>query len=52
MIVHCHYILNSSTMTNIEVKFYERVPYELHELNENLEQLINLLLLKNNGAET
>lgn len=39
-------------MTNLEIKFYERVPYELHRLNENLEELINLLTLKEDGTET
>ena len=39
-------------MTNLEIKFYERVPNELHRLNENLEELINLLTLKEDGTET
>lgn len=39
-------------MTNLEIKFYERVPHELHRLNENLEELINLLTLKEDGTET
>ena len=30
-------------MTNLEVKFYERVPSELHRLNENLQTIINIL---------
>lgn len=40
-------------MTNLEIKFYERVPYELHKLNENLEELTNLLTTyKEDGTET
>ena len=40
-------------MTNLEIKFYERVPNELHRLNENLEELINLLTTyKEDGTET
>lgn len=30
-------------MTVLEVRFMERVPNELHKLNENLETIINLL---------
>ena len=30
-------------MTVLETRFMERVPNELHKLNENLEMIINLL---------
>ena len=33
-------------MTNLEVKFYESVPYELSKLNENLEILVTILTEK------
>lgn len=40
-------------MTQIELKFLERVPNELHQLNENLEKIINLLIiLTENGTNT
>lgn len=39
-------------MTQIELKFLERVPNELHHLNENLEKIINLLTEIKNGTNT
>jgi hypothetical protein len=40
-------------MTVLEQRFLERVPNELHLLNENLEKIINLLSkLAENGANT
>lgn len=31
-------------MTQLEIKFYERVPIELHKLNEKLSELIDILV--------
>jgi hypothetical protein len=39
-------------MTQIELKFLERVPYELHKLNENLEKIITLLIEMKNGTNS
>lgn len=40
-------------MTVLEQRFMERVPNELHRLNENLEKIINLLsILVENGTNT
>ena len=39
-------------MIKLLENFYDKVPYELHRLNENLEELINLLILKEDGTET
>ena len=39
-------------MTVAELRFLERVPNELHRLNENLETIINLIKSKNNGTDT
>lgn len=36
-------------MTVLEVRFMERVPNELHRINENLEMIINLLKGKEDG---
>lgn len=40
-------------MTVLEQRFMERVPNELHQLNENLEKIINLLIiLTENGTNS
>ena len=31
-------------MTNLEIQFYQRVPNELHKLNEKLSELIDILV--------
>ena len=36
-------------MTVLETRFMERVPNELHKLNENLETIINILQEKKDG---
>ena len=39
-------------MTVLEQRFLEQVPRELHRLNENLTEIINLLKSDNNGTHT
>lgn len=39
-------------MTQLEQRFLERVPYELHQLNVLLRELINLIKSMENGTET
>lgn len=39
-------------MTVLEQRFLEQVPRELHRLNENITEIINLLKPENNGTET
>lgn len=39
-------------MTRIEFEFMEKVPYELHKLNVNLEKIIDILMSMENGKDT
>jgi hypothetical protein len=39
-------------MTVLEQRFLESVPKELHKLNENLSEIINLLKINSNGKDT
>lgn len=39
-------------MTVLEKQFLERIPYELHQLNELLRELINLVKSKENGTDS
>lgn len=39
-------------MTVLEQRFLEQVPRELHRLNENLTEIINLLKSGNDGSYT
>jgi len=46
------FINTYNIMTQLELRFLERVPNELHKLNENLEKIIDLLKSENNGTDT
>ena len=39
-------------MTILEQRFMEQVPKELHQLNENMNTIINLLKSKDSGTNT
>lgn len=39
-------------MTVLEQRFLEQVPRELHRLNENLKEIINLLKSNDDGTQT
>jgi len=39
-------------MTQLEQRFLERVPYELHHLNELLQEIINLIKKEEDGTDS
>ena len=49
---HFLYNENHTDMTVLEQRFLERVPNELHQLNENLQTIINLLKTKDDGTDS
>lgn len=39
-------------MTQLEQRFLERVPQELHQLNESLKEIINIITSEDNGSDS
>ena len=39
-------------MTVLEQQFLERVPNELHQLNESLKEIISIIKSKDNGTDS
>lgn len=51
IILRVQFNINTLIMTVLEKQFLERVPNELHQLNELLQEIINLIKSKDNGTD-
>ena len=51
IILSVQFNINTLIMTVLEKQFLERVPNELHQLNELLQEIINLIKSKDNGTD-
>ena len=51
IILSVQFNINTLIMTVLEKQLLERVPNELHQLNELLQEIINLIKSKDNGTD-